>query len=232
LIGNLDNFEGREDVKAIIKAEVKRLWQKMDSFKIPSGQRNAILMLRNHCLVMTAPTVEAKNVAKPRRLALKQIQEKFQELASKYLLLLPARIRDESHILNITRSVNDHHSWNISCPLCSANIAVTVEGTRCIASNFKRHIIFHQNRATPVETAAPSEPVSQCDISQGIDNSDRETSEISSPPAKRVAVEQQPSVSPPGPSPGPSRMANTTPRLERFNIPRVNRYSTVSIGSL
>jgi hypothetical protein len=53
----------------------------MNSFKITSGQRNAILMLRNHCVLMTAPTVEAKSVVKPEKLAMKQIQENIQELA-------------------------------------------------------------------------------------------------------------------------------------------------------
>lgn len=145
-VNNINTIDGHEDLKISLRKEVTRFWQKMGSFKLPSGYKSYLKSIRDHCA--SKNTTEPPGKKKP-TLSLLEIQTKFLNIAKNYLMMIPQNLRETTKTIEVIRTSRDSRSWTISCPLCQSTIAAVYDG-KCRTSNFKRHLYSHSPESADV----------------------------------------------------------------------------------
>lgn len=164
------------------KNEVTRLCQNIGSFKLPSGYKNYITSIRDHCALKGGPTSE--KASKPRIASelLQSIQSKMLERANRYLAMMPQNFCKTVRKIEVICLSKDYRSWTISCPLCPSIITAVYDG-RYQTTNFKRHLDSHASRSageSAVDNENSNESLSDMSVSVAVSDSTNCTASHSS----------------------------------------------------
>lgn len=215
IINGIDPSLTLTDEKKKICDDVESLWQKVKTFKVPSGHKNYIEGLRCRCKSKVDAATQTEVIStstysmKPE--APRITKEKILDLVKKYLGSLPQPINERE--VKVKRLNGDDNSWSISCPLCSSTIAVQMKGKNIIATNYKRHIETHKDF-----TAIP--PAFQTNLL----NSENDSNSSSSVPTQQCNISLDPSISQQSDvQQSTSRLSSKTPSLSSTLPVRDNR---------
>lgn len=158
MISGINSSEAGTAEKIKICDEVKKLWQKIETFKLPSGHKNYIEGLRCRCKSKVDAGTQTEMLSASTRslkpAAPRVTKEKIHSLVNKYLDSLPPETKQKE--VKIKKVNGDDESWTISCPFCIVSIAVQMKGKNFVASNYKRHIETHKDKTVTSSDSHPN----------------------------------------------------------------------------
>lgn len=157
-VSGINTSAAPQEVKTTITDEITRLWQKIESFNLPTGHKKFLEGLRCHCASKVNTCDQNKNIIMSKRSTkpgtYQFSTEKLRDLVSKYLGSLPEEMKEKENEIQI-QLLNDE-TWTASCPFCESIISIQMRKKSFVASNYKRHIETHTASFTDSQENLPT----------------------------------------------------------------------------